>query len=328
MSALTINVLLLLGGIGALYFGAEWLVRGAARLASYLGIHPIVVGLTIVSLGTSAPELAVCLLAALDGNADLAIGNVMGSNLANIGLILGLTAVIRPLKVAARVVHREVPLMVLITLLFLPLAWDHHLGRVDGILLIVMLVAYVVFVFKSAGMEDAQVIGEYEEFAREAFDVPADTIVRDTGFILAGSAALVLGGTAIVEGGVFIANELGLSQIVIGLTAVAIGTSLPELATSLVASIRGEADIAVGNVVGSNIFNLGAVLGITSTVAPIPIQPTVLSRELPAVIFLSLLVWPVTRSGFRIKRWEGAMLLATYALLGYWLVWPAAVDLL
>jgi len=326
VSQLTANVLLLAGGIGVLYFGAEWLVQGAARMAASLGVHPIVVGLTVVSLGTSAPELVVSLVAALGGNPDLAMGNVMGSNLANIGLILGLTAIVRPLKVAARIVHREVPLMLGITAGLYPLVWDRTLGRTDGFVLVGLLVLYLLFVFRSAGKEDPAVLGEYESFARASQHLTSRWRMRDVGLILAGCVGLVFGGTAIVHGAVFVATTLGISQLVIGLTAVAVGTSLPELATSVVAAVRNEADIAVGNVIGSNIFNIAAILGITASVTPIAIDRSVLTAELPAVLLLSLIVWPLTRTAFRIRRWEGALLLGTYLVLASWLVLPAFVG--
>lgn len=320
MSALTLNLLLLAGGIGVLYFGAEWLVRGAARLAASVGLHPIVVGLTVVSLGTSAPELVVCLVAVLGGEPDVVMGNVMGSNLANIGLILGLTAVVRPLKVAARVVRREVPLMLAVTLILLPLMWDERIGRLEGAVLIGVLVLYLLFVFRTGLKEEPEILGEYEEFAEASRQVSRGPRARDLGLILAGCVGLVLGARAIVFSAVYIATEMGITPLVIGLTIIAVGTSLPELATSLVAAIRQEADIAVGNVIGSNIFNVAAILGITASVAPIAVDRSVITQYFPAVLLLSLAVWPVSRSGFLIRRWEGGLLLAAYLVLTLWLV--------
>jgi cation:H+ antiporter len=314
------KVFLLAGGIGVLYIGAEWLVRGSARLAAELGVSSIVVGLTVVSFGTSAPELVVGVMASWAGKGDLVLGNVLGSNLANIGLILGLTALIRPLDVAARVVWREVPLMILVTLAVYPLAWDHLLGRVDGVVFLVVLAAYLVFVFRSVGEESPEILGEYEEFVKASAGPDSGIRARDVGLVVAGSIALVFGGWAIIEGAVAIARDLGISQVIIGLTVVAVGTSLPELATSLVAALRGEADIAVGNVIGSNIFNVAGILGVSSLVRPMAVSPVILSQALPAVLFLSVLVFPLLRTGWRIQRWEGALLLGCYLLLGYWLV--------
>lgn len=320
MTNLAVNVLLLVGGIGVLYFGAEWLVRGSARLAGSLGVSPIVVGLTVVSFGTSAPELVVSTVASLGGNSDLAIGNVLGSNLANIGLILGITALVRPLDVAARVVWREMPLMLLITIALYPLAWDNVLSRGDGVVLLMALVGYLFFVFQSVEAEAPEILGEYEEFMRASAEAETRVHLSDIGLIMSGCAGLVLGGYVIVQGAVAVANMLGVSQVVIGLTVVAVGTSLPELATSLVATLRKEADIAVGNVIGSNIFNVAAILGTSSVIAPMHVSNSVLHHELPAVLAMSVLVFPLLRTGWRIQRWEGALLLVCYVTLGAWLL--------
>ncbi len=320
MSALIFDILLLVGGIGVLYFGAEWLVRGSARLAASLGVSPIVVGLTVVSFGTSAPELVVATMAALGGKPDLAVGNVMGSNLANIGLILGLTAVVRPLDVATRVVRREVPIMLLVTALIYPLAWDGGLSRVDGFIFLGVLVAYLLFVFRTVDEEVPEILDEYQEFMEAADKLERNVDWRDLGLVLAGSGGLVLGGRAIVEGALAVASSLNISEVVIGLTVVAVGTSLPELATALVAAMRREADLAVGNVIGSNIFNVAAILGTASVLAPLDFSPTVLTRELPAVLILSVLVFPLLRTEWRIQRWEGALLLGSYLGIGFWLL--------
>lgn len=319
MSPLLTNLLLLALGVGALYFGAEWLVRGASRLASALGVSPIVVGLTVVSLGTSAPELVVSLLAALDGNPDLAMGNVLGSNLANIGLILGLTALINPLEVAGRVVIREIPIMLLVTLLLFPLAWDGALDRADGAILSILLVLYLLFINKAAGTEVPEVREDFAELAQEAGRPDRRRWLVDLALITAGISGLVLGGTAIVQGAEYLARAAGIPDMVVGLTVVALGTSLPELATSVVAAVRREADIAVGNIIGSNIFNIGAILGITSLVQPIRVADGVLGKELLAVLLLSLAVWPISGMAHRIRRLEGGLLLAAYMGLGLWL---------
>jgi len=317
---LAFDVALLTLGVGVLYFGAEWLVRGSARLAGSLGVSPIVVGLTVVSFGTSAPELVVCTVAALGGETDLAIGNVLGSNLANIGLILGLTSIVRPLDVQARVVWREMPLMLLVTAGLYPLAVDLRLSRADGVILLMALAAYLLFVFQSVEDEAPEILEEYQEFMEASASMPNAFAMGDVFWVLMGSACLVLGGYCIVEGAVQVASSLGISQVVIGLTVVAVGTSLPELATSLVAAARQEADIAVGNVIGSNIFNVAGILGTASVLEPIPIPQTVLNREFPAVVIISLLLFPLLRSGWRIRRWEGAMLLLAYVLIGGYLL--------
>jgi cation:H+ antiporter len=320
VTGIALDVLLLVAGIGVLYFGAEWLVRGAARLAGSLGVSPIVVGLTVVSFGTSAPELVVCTVAAFRGNADLAIGNVLGSNLANIGLILGVTALVRPLAVAARVVWREVPLMLLVTAAIYPLAWDLRISRAEGLVLLMALAAYLLFVFQSVEDEAPEIIGEYEEYMKASADAPATVRLSDIGLILMGCSGLVVGGYAIVEAAVSVASLLGVSQVIIGLTVVAVGTSLPELATAVVAAMRDEADIAVGNVIGSNIFNVAAILGTAALVEPLTLSSSILWRELPAVLIMSVLVFPMLRTGWSIERWEGALLLGGYIGLGVWLL--------
>lgn len=322
MSPLLVNLLLLSLGVGALYFGAEWLVRGASRLAASLGVSPIVVGLTVVSLGTSAPELVVSLLAALDGNPDLAMGNVLGSNLANIGLILGLTALINPLEVAGRVVVREIPIMLVVTLLLFPLAWDGTLSRADGAILAVLLVLYLLFINKAAGTEVPEVREDFAELTEAVEVVRGPSLrewARDLALIAGGVAGLVLGGSAIVSAAEYLAAAVGIPDMIVGLTVVALGTSLPELATSVVAALRKEADIAVGNIIGSNIFNIGAILGITSLVQPIRVAEGVVGRELLAVLLVSLLVWPISGMAHRIRRLEGGLLLAAYVGIGLWL---------
>ena len=314
------DLAVLISGIVVLYFGAVWLVRGASRLASSLGVSPIVVGLTVVSLGTSAPELVVCLVAALQGNPGLAIGNVMGSNLANIGLILGLTSLVHPLEVKHRVVWREMPVMLLITFAIYPIAFDRVLSRTDGFMLLLVLLAYLVWVFRSGHPDEIKSSHGPRDSMATSEEAASLLNLKDIGHVVLGSAFLVLGGYCIVEGAVEVASALGISEVIIGLTVVAIGTSLPELATSLVAAMRQEVDIAVGNIIGSNIFNLTAIFGTTAIVRPIMIPETVLSRELAGVVLMSLLLLPILRNGWQIKRWEGALLLTAYIGMGWWLI--------
>ena len=314
------DLAVLISGIVVLYFGAVWLVRGASRLASSLGVSPIVVGLTVVSLGTSAPELVVCLVAALQGNPGLAIGNVMGSNLANIGLILGLTSLVHPLEVKHRVVWREMPVMLLITFAIYPIAFDRVLSRMDGFMLLLVLLAYLVWVFRSGHPDEIKSSHGPRDSMATSEEAASLLNLKDIGHVALGSAFLVLGGYCIVKGAVEVASALGISEVIIGLTVVAIGTSLPELATSLVAAMRQEVDIAVGNIIGSNIFNLTAIFGTTAIVRPIMIPETVLSRELAGVVLMSLLLLPILRNGWQIKRWEGALLLTAYIGMGWWLI--------
>ncbi len=320
-----VMVLLLLAGFAALYFGADWMVRGAAGLQGSLGLSPIVIGLTVVSLGTSAPELIVAILATLRGNADIAVGNVLGSNLANIGLILGITAMVRPLLVADRVVRREIPIMILLTVLLFPIILDHEVDRWEGGILVACLAGYLTYVFYRGRKAPAPLLSEYSQRAKGVKPRKTLAIVQDIGFLLAGTAGLLMGGRAIVESAIYLSRNLGISELGMGLTVVAIGTSLPELATSIMAAARKQTDIAVGNVIGSNIFNLLAVLGITGVIKPIAVDPGVHWVELPAVVTLSLLVLlvslsPMSKGEYRIRRWEGALLLGTYLWMGTWIL--------
>lgn len=313
MTTLIGNTALVVGGCGALYFGAEWLVRGSARIASQMGISPIVVGLTLVSLGTSAPELVVGVFAALEGESGLLVGNVMGSNLANIGLILGATAVIRPLAVADRVVTRDVPIMVVISIFVFPLVQDLQVDRAEGVFLLVLLIVYVAFTFHTAEEDLPALSADGDDVPEEQAEIEgAGGVLGNVGLVAAGALGLGFGGKAIVDGASELALLLGASPEVIGLTLVAVGTSLPELVTSIVAAARRQADIAVGNIVGSNIFNLTAVLGTSTLVNEFPVNPTILTHQLPAVLVLSFLVWPVTASARMVSRSEGVLLLVAY----------------
>jgi cation:H+ antiporter len=320
MTPMVVDVAILVVGIGVLYFGAEWLVRGSARMATALGISPIVVGLTVVSLGTSAPELVVCVVAALDGRPGLAVGNVLGSNLANIGLILGVTSMIAPMNVQGRVIRREMPIMVAITVGLYALVWDLMVSRLDGMILLTVLAGYLVSAFRSVKETAPDILGEIDELVPSDPEKKQPLRLKDFVLVVAGSLGLVIGGYSIVRGAVGVGTALGISEVVIGLTVVAIGTSLPELATSVVAALRQETDIAVGNIIGSNIFNLAGILGVTALVAPIPIDPRVLTHELVAVILISLALFPLLRMDWRLRRWEGAMLLMGYFGAFYFLI--------
>ena len=315
---MTRDILLFIGGVGVLYFGAEWLVRGASRLARSLGVSPMVVGLTVVSMGTSAPELVISIVASLQGNPDLAVGNVMGSNLANIGLVLGISAILRPLHVSTKVVMREVWVMVGMTLLLLPLIWDSQIGRLEGSLLVTMLVVYLTYVVwrsKKDGPEAPHV-----EQHEETGDLSSRMILRHSALTVGGVLGLVLGAFAIRGSAVALAEAMGISELVIGLTLVSIGTSLPELATCAVAALRHEADIAVGNILGSNIFNITFVLGVTSILSPLGFHPDVLRLEFPAVMFIKVLMLPIVWNRLVIRRRQGFALLSTYLLLFAFLV--------
>lgn len=309
------HLLLLLGGFGALYFGAEWLVRGAARIATYYGVSPVVVGLTLVSLGTSAPELVVCVMASLRGEGSLVAGNILGSNLANIGLILGATALIRPLSVADRVISREVPIMIVITLFVWPLLLDGDVSQYEGWGLLLLLAVYIAFTFMTGEEEIEEIVGEVEDLAAEE----GPNLLRNLGLVVVGGAGLGLGGWAIVGGAQYLTEVFGISESVVGFTIVAVGTSLPELITSVVAAARRQADIAVGNVVGSNIFNLTAVMGGASIVRGFDLERKVLVLEFPSVLLLSVMLWPVVTTAKEVRRGEGICLLLAYVGFVVWI---------
>jgi cation:H+ antiporter len=311
-------LILLIGGFVALMFGAEILVRGASRLAAAVGISPLVIGLTVVAFGTSAPELAINIQAAFTGQGDIALGNVVGSNIMNILVILGLSALVIPLVVNQQLIRQDVPLMIGITLLAWWMASDGVLSRQDGFILFSGLVIYITYsIIQSRRETNAEVKQEYEqEYAAKEKSTPR-SIAINIGQILVGLVGLTFGSDWLVDGAVRLANFFGVSEMVIGLTIVAIGTSLPELATSIVAAMRNERDIAVGNVVGSNIFNIMSVLGLTSLIAPngIPIPASALAFDIPVMVAVTIICLPVFFSGgLTIERWEGFMFIGLYAV--------------
>lgn len=313
------TILFLVLGLVLLVGGAEFLVRGAARLATAAGISSLVVGLTVVAFGTSAPELAVSVAAAYKGQADLAIGNVVGSNIFNVLAILGLSAVIIPLVVAQQLVRFDVPLMIGISFLLFLLGYDGKIGRLDGILLFGGVVTYTVFLIRQSRKESsAEVKSEYEdEFGGKG---GGGVWWKNVGLMVLGLACLMMGSKWLVDSAVAIAKSFGVSELVIGLTIVAAGTSMPEVATSVVAALRGERDIAVGNVVGSNIFNVLCVLGLSSIVSPagIHVSNAALRFDIPVMIAIAVACLPIFFTGYRISRLNGVAFLGFYAAyLGY-----------
>jgi cation:H+ antiporter len=313
-----LNIGLIIGGFVVLVFGAEWLVKGASRMALALGMTPLVVGLTVVAFGTSAPELAVSVASAWSGQADLAVGNVVGSNIANILLVLGLSAVVAPLVVHQQLVRLDVPIMLGASVLFYVLALDGRIGLWDSVLLAGGIVAYVAFlVIESRKETTPEVLSQYEAGIK-----PAGTLWSDLLWMLAGLGGLVLGAQLLVEGAVSLARTFGVSELMIGLTVLAIGTSLPELATSVVAALRGERDIAVGNVVGSNIFNLLSVIGFTGLASwgQLSVSEIALTLDIPVMLGVALLCLPVFRSEFVVTRANGALFLGCYIAYLGWLI--------
>lgn len=317
---------LFLAGGALLVAGAEALVRGASRLALAAGISPLVVGLTVVAFGTSAPELAVTVGSALDGAADVALGNVVGSNVFNVLFILGLAAVVRPLVVEQRLVRLDVPLVVLASVLVLVFSLDGTIGRLDGAVLAAGVVAYTVFLIRTSRRETKAVVAEYEE----AFAPPDEDRRRpfvDVALLVGGLVGLVIGSDLVVTAAVDTATAMGISELVVGLTIVAAGTSLPEVATSVTATLRGERDIAVGNVVGSCLFNLLAVLGFGSLLARdgLAVAAGAVSFDLPVMTAVAVTMLPIFVTGM-VARWQGAVLLTWYLGWTTWLVLDATAH--
>lgn len=349
----------LLAGLGLLIVGAEWLVRGASRIAAGFGVPSLIIGLTVVAFGTSAPELAVSVSSSLAGNSDVALGNVVGSNILNVLLILGLSALICPLVVSRQLVRLDVPLMIAASIAVFLMGLDGRIGRVDGAILFSAILVYIGFlIYKEYARRGGEKRGAGSDLPEQvdqgAFSKAMDsaaptTSTRSTnapalttlpggfwaGWLLpalltaAGLALLVLGSRWLVTGAVTIARSLGVSDLIIGLTLVAAGTSLPEVATSIIAAVRGERDIAVGNAVGSNLFNLLAVLGAAAFVAPdgIAVSSAALRFDIPVMIAVAVACLPIFFTGHVIARWEGGLFLAYYgAYLAYLILAAAQHD--
>ncbi len=308
------TIFLLIAGLALLVLGAEALVRGASKIAAAFGISPLVIGLTVVAFGTSAPELAVGAQAALAGSGDIALGNVIGSNIFNILVIIGLSAVIIPLVVHQQLVRWEVPLVIGLSILVLIMGMDGKLGRIEGVLLFLGLIAYVIFQIWKGRSESEEVQQEYAQEYGNGRGKSISQWALNVVLLAAGLGMLVLGADWLVESATTIALSLGVSELVIGLTIVAAGTSAPELATSAMAAVRGERDIAVGNAIGSNIFNILGVLGLTAALAPngIAVPVSALRFDIPVMIAVAVAALPIFFTGYTIARWEGALFLALY----------------
>jgi cation:H+ antiporter len=316
------SIAIFAAGVVILVVGAEFLVRGASGIAARTGLSSIVIGLTVVAFGTSTPELAVSVQSALDGQADIAVGNVVGSNIANVLLVLGLSAVVGGgLLVAQRIVRLDVPLMVLVSAATWVMALDGSIGMVDGILLVTGLVVYTTWTVIAARRPDAAATAEYDE-AFEPDDLRAQPMWFDLGSVLLGLVALVGGARLLVSAATDIALDLGIPELVIGLTIVAVGTSAPEIATSVVAAIRGERDIAVGNAIGSNLFNLMGVLGLSAIVAPtaLAVSESARTLDIPVMTAVAVACLPVFFDGHSLRRWEGYVFLAYYVAYVVYLV--------
>ncbi len=308
-------ILMLVLGLVVLTAGAESLVRGSSRLAMAMGVSPLVVGLTVVAYGTSAPELVVSVQSSLGGQPDVALGNVVGSNIFNVLFILGLSAMIVPLRVSQQLIRIDVPLMIAVSILVLVMALDGGIGRLDGLLLVGGLIAYTVLAIVTSRKEHAGIQAEYEaEFGIGKKVQSRGELVLNLLLVVAGLGLLVLGSHWFIESAIVIARQLGVSELVIGLTIVAAGTSMPELATSIMAAIRGERDIAVGNVVGSNIFNILGVLGISSVVSAdgVRVSEAAFQLDIPVMISVAVACLPVFFVGHIISRWNGVLFFSYY----------------
>ena len=307
--------LYLVGGLVLLFIGAEGLIRGSSNLAIKIGITPLVVGLTVVAFGTSAPELVVSLKAGLMGNSSISLGNIIGSNIANIALIIGVASLIRPMAVHANVIRREIPIMIGVSVMLLLFLIDGEIGFIDGLVFVSGLIIYLVFsVILALKEKNPEVNSEFKEGLNSKLGIPISIIL-----MIVGLGLLVLGANLFVQSAVAIAKIFNVSDAIIGLTIVAIGTSLPELITSIVASLKKESDIAIGNVVGSNVFNILGILGITALI--IPISTVGISYvDLGLMILTAIILLPLSRTGFSISRFEGAVLLSGYIGYMYYLI--------
>lgn len=322
------TLLVFILGLAALVIGAELMVRGASRLATTFGVSPLVVGLTVVAFGTSSPEVAVSINAALSGSTDLAVGNVVGSNIFNVLFILGISALITPLVVHSQIIRQEVPILIGSCLLMFALSADDKIDLAESVLLLVTLAAYTVFLVVQSRKESQEIKDEYaaENVKKTIWD---QSVYVQLALVAGGLYLLVQGSEWLVDSAVSFARQMGVSDIVIGLTIVAAGTSMPEVATSVMAAIKGERDIAVGNVIGSNTFNILGCLGLTGLVASdgIPVPPSVMNFDLWVMLAVCFACIPVFMTGREIARWEGAVFLGYYvAYVAYLILASQAHD--
>jgi cation:H+ antiporter len=312
------SALLIVGGLVGLLGGAELLVRGGTGLALRLGIAPIVIGVTVVSLGTSMPELAIGIDAARQGSAGLAVGNIVGTNLVNLLLILGISALITPLTLDTRTVRFDLPCMTAASLVLLIVALDGTLGTLDGVVLVLLGVGYTVAVLRTGRQESSAVRAEYQA----SYGTKRTRTWLDVVSLLVGIAVIVIGATLLVDGAVDAARSFGVSDAVIGLTIIAIGTSAPELVTTIVSTIRGDRDIALGNLLGSSVYNIAIILGVTILVAPgaVDVPDEILGGDLLLMVGAAVACVPVFMSGRRITRAEGGVFVAAYVAYLAWLL--------
>ncbi len=309
-------------GFVSLVFGGELLVRGASGLAALLRISPLVIGLTIVAFGTSAPELAVAIRATLAGEADISIGNIVGSNIFNVLAILGCSALVAPLVVSRQLIVSDVPLMIIASVATLAVSFNGNVSTAEGLLLFLSLLIYTGWLIVNSRRQNRHA----DRIADETYEPPTGVgslvVLKLIGLIIAGLILLSVGSSLLVDGASTLARVFGVSELMIGLTIVAVGTSLPEAATSVMATLRGERDIAVGNVVGSNLFNILSVLGLTALVTPggVAVSATALQFDIPIMIVVAVVCLPIFYTGSIISRWEGGLLVVYYGLYTTFLI--------
>ena len=316
-----ITILGLAGGLALLIIGAEALVKGASKIASALGISSVVIGLTVVAFGTSSPELAVCLQSVFKGQPDIALGNAVGSNILNILFILGIASMITPLVVAPQLIKLDVPLMIFVSFLLFLFGLNGSIGLFEGVILFVGLTVYLTYLITHSRKESKK----FRELRKSEIDNKQRGIkdwLINIGLVVAGLIMLVIGSDLLLDAAITIARAFGVSELIIGLTIIAAGTSLPEVFTSVVASLRGEKDIAVGNLVGSNIFNIMAIIGLTSIFSPngIRVSPDALNFDIPIMIGVAIICFPIFYTGNIVSRWEGALLFFYYLVYTAFLI--------
>lgn len=306
---MTVSILVFFVGLVVLYYGADFLVDGSSRLALSFGVRPLIIGMTIVSFATSMPELMVSLLAVGKGSSDIAVGNIVGSNIANIGLILGVSALLLPLKVPRGLVWRELPFMVGTMVALYLMCLDGQLGLIDASVLLTLLALFIIYCIRYARHTGTDPVAPEHVVESEQGHRGRDVL-----YIVGGIIGLGLGANWMVSSAVTIARAIGLSELFIGMTIVALGTSLPELAASLMSAAKGEMDISIGNVIGSNIFNVLFVLGLCPLFQPIAVDPSILRFELPFLLIFSFALIPLCWHRFELTRLKGAVLLMGYIL--------------
>jgi len=291
------------------------LVRGSSRIARIFGINPIIIGLTVVAFGTSAPEFIVCIIAAFNNSNDLVVGNILGSNICNIGLILGISALIYPLRVKLKLLKIELPFMISISLLILFMSINSIISLWEGLTLCLLIALLIIYSSYNAFKETKEVEEEFEEFIKSD-----NKLALNIALIFVGLVCLSVGAKFVVDSAISLAQAVGISQFLIGVTAVAVGTSLPELAISIVAAIKKEHDIILGNLIGSNIFNIG-IIGSVSVIKPIIVSSDIIGFEFPVMILFSVFLLPIMKTGFKVERTEGILLLSFYSLFILFLIY-------